>query len=76
MDKRKEREVLTKCRGGGGEGCAEAGLQVNDFGVFRFFSQIFASTSLLLVPLFFGLGFIVSIFPPLIFVVSSLYSVN
>ena len=36
-DKKKEKEALTKCRGGGGEGCAEAGLQVNDFGVFRFF---------------------------------------
>ena len=39
MDKRKEGEVLTKCRGGGGEGRIDAGLQVNGSGVLGFFSS-------------------------------------
>ena len=60
MDKRKEGEVLTKCRGGGGEGRIDAGLQVNGSGVLGFFlPQIFASRSLLLssswIRVFFGL---------------------
>lgn len=49
MDKRKEGEILTKCRGGGGgEERIDAGLQVNGSGVLGFFlPQIFASLFLL-----------------------------
>ena len=35
--RKKEKEVLTKCHGGGGEGREEAGLQVIDFGILGFF---------------------------------------
>ena len=55
MDKRKEREVLTKCRGGGGEERTDAGLQVINLGIFRVSSQISPPSSLLFSRVFFGL---------------------
>lgn len=46
-DKKKEKEVLTKCHCGGGEGCEEAGLQVNDFGILGFLCFRFSPPSFL-----------------------------